>query len=114
MSLSTLAIRLYPETLRTLAFGSISGAYAAIGSAFVQPSRILIIQNFTDVVLTYSFDGINDHLELPANGQIVLDVTTNQVQTLGCFIAQGTKIYVKGSPGSGSANVSTFYGFSGV
>lgn len=109
----SLAIRLYPEPLRSLAFGGIGGGYAGIGTAFVHPSRILLVQNFTDVILTYSLDGLEDHFQLPPNGFILLDVTTNQVQTLGCFVSQGTRIYVKGAPTLGQANVSTFYGFEG-
>lgn len=108
------AIRLYPETLRSLAFGSISGTYAGIGSAFLQPSRILYVLNNTDVLLTFSFDGVNDHFVLPSSGFLLLDVTANKTNTGGAFsIAEGQRIYVKGAPTSGSAYVSTFYGING-
>jgi len=110
----SLAIRLLPEPLRSIAFGSISGAYAGIGPIFVHPSRILLVQNFTDAILTYSFDGLVDHFQLPPNGFLLLDVTTNQVKESGFFIAQGTRIYVKGTPSLGQANVSTFYGYDGA
>jgi hypothetical protein len=109
----SLAIRLYPEPLRSLASGSISGSFSRIGTPFTAPSRILWVQNLTDVTLSFSLDGIVTHFQLPTNGFVLLDVTTNQVQTSGCFISQGTQIYVSGSPTMGQANVSTWFGFEG-
>ena len=109
----SLAIRLYPEPLRSLAFGGISGTYAGIGTSFTSPSRIFWVQNLTDVTLTFSLDGLVDHFQLPTNGFVLLDVTTNQVQSSGCFISQGTRVYVKGAPTLGQANVSTWFGFEG-
>lgn len=111
--MSNLAVRLYPEPIRTLAFGSISGTYAGIGTSFANASRLLIIQNFTEVTLTYSWDGVTDHLVLPTNGQIIIDVTANQTSTGGSLnFAIGTRIYVKGSPTTGAVYVTTFYGAS--
>ena len=110
------AISLYPETIRSLAFGSISGTYAAVGTALANPSRILIIQNFTDQQMFFSFDGTNNHLTLPSGGQIVLDFTANKTVTGGAaYLREGLIVYVKqvSAPGSGSVYVSTFYGTNG-
>lgn len=110
-----LANKLYPETLRTLAFGSISGTYARIGSAFANPIRLLVLQNETDVLLTFSFDGVNDHMVLPATGQIVLDVGSNKSDASGeLYFSQGQSIYVSGSPSSGDVYLSVFYGIGAV
>ena len=108
----SLAIRCIPETVRTLAAGSVAAGYTAVGSAFNNPIRILIIQNLTDQSVMFSFDGTNDHLPLLANGYVVLDVSSNKNQTDGFFFAVGTTIYVKqiGAPSSGSVYVSVFYG----
>lgn len=115
MAVPNLAIRALPETLRSLAFGSISGTYAGLGSAFANPVRILFMENLTDVTLTYSWDGVNDHLVLPRNGYISIDVTANLASTGGAFnFAQGTRIYVKGSPTSGSTYLTVIYGTTGV
>lgn len=112
--MSNLAVRLYPETLRTLAFGSISAVYTGIGSALDNPCRIFYLLNATDVLLTFSFDGVNDHLVLPSGGFILLDVTSNMSLTGGSLsISQGQRIYVKGSPTSGSVYLSVFYGSNG-
>ena len=112
--MSSLAIRLLPETLRTLAFGGIGGAYAAIGAAFANPSRILYITNTTDVVLTFSLDGVNDHFVVPTGAGLIVDVMTNRSNPGGAFvISQGTVVYVKGAPTSGAVYLSTFYGANG-
>ncbi len=118
------AIRFEPETIRTRAFGSISGTYAPIGQAIasssnnqyplLHPARQFILQNFTDAILTYSWDGINDHLQLMPSGQLIDDITTNHTSTGGTFcMPQGQIIYVKGSPGSGQTNLTIFYGAGG-
>ena len=112
--MSNLAVRLLAEPLRSLAFGAISGTYAGIGTAFANPCRIMHITNTTDVVLTYSFDGINDHFVVSPNGFILLDVTTNHSTVGGSFtISQGQRIYVKGAPTLGSTYLSVFYGANG-
>ena len=111
MASANLAVRLGAETLRTLAFGSISGTYAAVGTALLNPARQIIITNTTDVLLTFSFDGVNDHFVLPANAFLLLDVTSNMTLVGGTLvIAQGQRIYVKGTASSGSVYLSSFYG----
>lgn len=106
-----LAVRLYPEPIRSLAFGSISGTYAGIGTPFVNPSRITYIVNTTDVLLTFSFDGINDHFVIPSQAYLLIDISSNASITGGAFnIAANQRIYVKGAPGSGTVYLSTFFG----
>jgi hypothetical protein len=112
--MSNLAVRLLAEPLRSLAFGSISGTYAGVGTAFANPCRIIHITNTTDVLLIYSFDGINDHFVVAANGFILLDVTTNHSTVGGSFtISQGQRVYVKGAPTLGSTYLSVFFGANG-
>ncbi len=113
MSSFNLSLRIYPEVLRTLAFGSITGTYAGIGTAFLNPIRVFHIVNTTDVLLTFSFDGVNDHFVVAANSFILLDVTSNSTISGASFhVAQGTRIYVKGSPSLGSVYLAAFYGVS--
>ena len=106
------AIRLAPEPVRTLAFGSIEVAYMGIGTSFTRPIRILMIQNLTDESLMFSFDGVDDHTPLPRDGFLLLDVATNRTSEGGFFIAEGTRIYVRriGTPTEGDVYVTTFYG----
>lgn len=108
----SLSIKLLPEDARSLAFGSIGVSYMGIGTAFENPIRLLLIQNMTDESLMFSFDGINDHVPLPRDGYILLDVTANKSTEAGMYFAEGTRIYVKqiGAPTTGSAYVTVFYG----
>ena len=110
MSLSS--VRLLPETARTLAFGAIGAAYMGIGTAFGNPVRLLLLQNLTDASLMFCFDGINDHLALPRDGYMLLDVTANKSTEAGMYFAEGTRMYVKeiDTTTLGSVYVTTFYG----
>ncbi len=111
MSAQNLSIRIYPEVLRTAAFGAISGTYSGIGTALLNPARLLYIVNNTDVLLTFSFDGINDHFVIPQQSYILLDITSNTTVVGGVFaIAQGQRIYVKGAPTLGTVYLTTFFG----
>ena len=111
MSNSNQALRLSAETLRTLAFGSISGTYAAIGTAFLNPSRLLYIVNSMDVLATFSLDGTHDHFVVPAGSYILIDVGSNRSDMSGNLnFPQNQIIYVKAtSPSTGSVYLSTFY-----
>jgi hypothetical protein len=107
-----LAIKLLAEPLRTIAFGSISGTYAGIGTALANPARQFLIQNTTDVLLTYSFDGVNDHFVLPSSSFFLNDISSNKALPSGAFyLAEGTRLYVKGSPTLGATYFSVFYGY---
>ena len=109
---AALSIRLVPDTAKTLAFGAIAAGYMGVGAAFDHPVRILMIQNLTDAQLMFSFDGINDHVPLPREGYLLLDVTANKATEGGFYIAEGTRVYVKQIevPTVGSVYVTTFYG----
>lgn len=105
------AIRMVPELLRSLAFGSITGTYAGIGTAFQDAIRIMHIFNDTDALLTFSIDGVHDYFVVPASSFILLDLTANATSIGGAaYIAAGTRIYVKGSPSMGSVYLSVWYG----
>ena len=111
MANQNLSVRFAAEALRTLAFGSISSSYAALGTALANPSRQIMIVNTTDSLLTFSLDGVTDHFVLPSGSQFILDVSSNMVLPSGTWmISKGLVFYVKGGPGSGSVYLSTFYG----
>lgn len=111
MANPALAVRAYFEPLRTLAFGSISGAYAAIGTALSNPSRQLTVTNNTDVLITFSIDGSTDHFVLLPGSAWVNDICSNTSIIAGAFmLSQNTIIYAKGAPTIGSVYISTLYG----
>lgn len=114
---NNLAVSLYAEQLRSLAFGAITGTYAGIGPSLEFPCRIYYIQNQTDVLLAFSWDGITDHFVIPSGGFILLDVTTNRTDTGGSMnIAAGRRTYVREPAGAatlGGVYLTSFYGFNG-
>ena len=114
MSVIGNAIRILAEPVRTLAFGSISGAYMGIGTGLSNASRIIYILNATDAFLMFSYDGVNDNQPLPANSAILLDLTANKTQQQGAYISEGTRVYVKevGTPSTGAVYVASYYGAS--
>lgn len=112
-----IAIRWYPETMRTLAGASITNAvFTAIGSPLLHPARQFLIWNYTDQKLLFSLDGINTHFSMPANSGIIDDVTSNAALSKGLMLAQGEILYVKASTGatpSGEVDFSVFYATDG-
>ncbi len=110
------AKRVYFDTLRSLAFGGISGAYAAVGSALTVEPRIICITNDTQGGMIFSDDNTNatGKFYLPAGSFKLFDLTSNLVpgKDDGFVIAKGTIIYVKQSsaPVSGGVYVEYIYG----
>jgi hypothetical protein len=109
MSSNQLAIRLAIEPLRTISATTINASYMGIGTALSNPSRKLLFQNYTDALITFSDDGVNDKFVLEAGGQFILDEALNHN---GDYTPQGTRFYAKGSPGTGAVYLSTWYGAS--
>lgn len=101
------------DVLRTLAFGSVTGSYAAVGAPLSYPARIICFTNTTNEDVTFSMDGVTDQLIVPAGSFKLFDVTTNHRpvnQDDFCF-ANGTQWYVKSgaSPSSGAVYIEVVY-----
>jgi|SRR5579862_3214782 hypothetical protein len=115
--MSNLAIRIFPEPVRSLAFGSIVVGYTAIGTPLAFPSRLLVFQNLTDASVMVSWDGVNNHQPIGINGYMIMDITANKTNNGGAFaIHAGTQFYIKylsGAPSVGSFYLSTYYGIGG-
>lgn len=110
-----MAKKAFLDTLRSLAFGSISGTYAAVGAVFAHPARIICIVNNTNGDMIFSTDSTNasGNLFIPAGGFKLLDVTANMIPDKDDSLAfpAATQIYVKQSsaPTSGSVYVELVY-----
>jgi len=105
-------IRVKFEPVRSLAFGSIGAAYMGVGTPTDHPARMVLIQNFTDADLMFSFDGIEDHFPVKFDSSFILDVSSNKTIDTGFFIEQGSRLYVKeiDTPTTGSVYFTVFYG----
>lgn len=102
--------RMLFDSMRSLASGSISGTYAAVGGVLQFPMRIIHVTNLTDVTLTYSMDGTNDHFVLPSMCFLLLDISSDRAKEDAFFLAEGEILYVKGSPTTGTTYFSSIYG----
>lgn len=110
----SLSIRMRFEPVRSLGFASIGGAYMGVGSAISHPARQIFIQNLTDETLMFSFNGVDDHFPLPANGFFLDDISSNKVATAhGFYLAEGERLYVKNNgtpPSEGAVYFTVVYG----
>jgi hypothetical protein len=113
----SLAIKALFEPLRSTSAAAITGAggaYIGVGTALNFPTRQFFIQNYTDQILMFSFDGINDHFPLAPNQFYLNDLTSNKTVETGYFIAKDTRLYVKylgtSNPTMNSVYFSVLYG----
>lgn len=78
---------------QSLAFGSISGTYAPIGSALGHNACILIITSTLNQPVWVSFDGVNDNIfQL---GTAFQQAKVIDLKASGLVLAGDTVIYVK-------------------
>lgn len=101
------------EALRSLAFGSISGSYAAVGTALENQCRLICITNNTEGDMLFSIDGSTDHLFVAAGSFKLFDLQSNMksVNEDRFVFKKGTQFYVKQSeaPVSGSVYIEVIY-----
>jgi len=101
------------EDLRSLAFGSISGSYAAVGTAVASPVRLFCLTNNTEGDMIFSLDGTNDHFFVAAGSFKLIDIQSNinPNKEDKYVLDQGTIFYVKQDTGpvSGSVYVEVMY-----
>jgi hypothetical protein len=106
-------LKLFPEPMRSIAAGLIDDTYRTVGSAFQHPIYWIHLYNGTDQAVTFSWDGTDDHLFLPAGGFLVMDITTNHAQNAaGLFFSIGQRIWVREAtvtPTTGIITLSAFY-----
>lgn len=101
--------RIKIENLRSVAFGSITANYTAIGDPFSHPITKINLFNGTDEILLFSDDGTNNKIILPGGAFILLDITLEGEES--DYASKGDSWYVKrsGIPTSGSVYLTAFY-----
>ena len=96
--------RAHFDTIREVAFGDISGSYAAVGTPLSDYTRIVCFTNSTGEDVYVSDDGVNAKLRVVANSYKLLDISANKIRDDGLFLPIGLQFYVKqvtASPTSG-------------
>ena len=104
--------KLSVEPQKTAAFGAIGVGYSAIGTPFSNACSILTVQNLTNAVLQFSFNGVDDHFPLAIDAKQTWDACANRTNAQeGAFFSKGTQMYVKriGTPTSGAVYVTVIY-----
>lgn len=109
MATSRESIKIFPETLRSIAASTFTGSYQVVGGVLVHPSRIVKFTNDTATGVTISWNGTNDHDYLPSGSFLLLDVSTNREISEILNIAVGVQFYVKGSVSTGNFYISSYY-----
>lgn len=66
------------ETLRSLAYTSISGSYAAIGTPLSHPIRTICFINNTNGDMFVSDDGVNNKIFVARNSYKLYDLNSNR------------------------------------
>lgn len=112
MAIEIQSLRIAFEPVQSLDYSSIDSGYTAVGGPIANAARQFFIQNLTDALLMFSFDGVNDHFPLPSEGFFLDDITTNKVQSQGFYLSANTVLYVRtiDSPSIGSVYFSVSYG----
>jgi hypothetical protein len=83
--------------LRSLAFGSISGTYAAVGNPLEQPVRMFRLINATNGDLIATTKLTEDQFFISASSFVLYDLTANSGSPGQSLLAEGTQFYVKQS-----------------
>ena len=101
------------DELRSLAFGGISGSYAAVGSSLDQYARVITITNNTEGDMLFTTDNSRDELFVAAGSFKLYDIQANMNDRDDdkFVLAKGTQFYVKQvtAPTSGSVYIEFIY-----
>ena len=103
------------QTIRTVAFGGITGVFANVGAALSAPARLVKIVNTSNRTAEITTDGTNVQDLLPANSFALYDLTTNRINDEGAFMRSGTQFQTRrpaadANPTSGSVSVVVLVG----
>jgi hypothetical protein len=96
------------DTLRTLAFGGISGTYATVGVVLANPANAFRLINGTNGDILFSVDGTNDNFFVPASSFVLYDIAANKtIPGNSLQVAAQTQFYAKQStaPTSGAVYI---------
>lgn len=97
-----------PVPLSSINSTTFTGAYQLVAT-LPRPCLIVRMVNNSAVLVTISYDGVNDHDVIPTLGVLQLDIQANAGATnYTAFLRQGTSIYVKAAASTGLFYVSGY------
>lgn len=104
------ATSIFPDPLRSISATTFTGSFQALGGPLLHKVGLIKFVNNTSVLVTVSWDGVNNHDVYPAGTYGVFDVTTNQGnEGRGIYIPVGIQFYVNASVGTGSFYMIALY-----
>lgn len=107
-----MGIKVQYENIRLLAFGDISGTYAAVGTVLSHPARNVKFVNTTQGDMYFTMNNAVDQIIVPAGTAYVADYGSNKSDNDTQYvIAKGTQFYVKQieAPVSGAVYIEVYY-----
>jgi len=101
------------DELRSIAFGSISGSYAVVGSSTTVYGRVITITNNTEGDMLLTTDNSRDEMFIAAGSYKLYDIQANMNthDDDKYVLPKGTQFYVKQleAPTSGSVYIEIMY-----
>jgi hypothetical protein len=104
--------KVLPITINSISAGTFNNTFQLLSPASGIPQSLIMIRliNDTTVGVFISYDGVNEHDFVAAATNLTIQFQTNsQQQNQVCCLAQGTKIYVRSSVGTGTFFLGGFY-----
>lgn len=97
--------------LSTVASSTVTGNYAPLnGTGFSHAPFFIRINNASNMAITVSYDGVNDHEFIPTGTIFQLETQTNsQPNAQVALFAKHTIVYIKGTAGTGNIYLSGYY-----
>ncbi len=100
-----------PLDLASVLSSTVTALYAPLnGTGFSQAPFFIRIINASNMAITISYDGVNDHDFVVANS--VLEIPCQSNAQPGAFVAlfpKNTIVYIKGTAGTGTIYIAGYY-----
>lgn len=100
------------DPLRVVEFGDYTGDFVTMGDPFAHKVRIVDMLNTSDKDAIISFDGVEDHVYVPAGGFVLYDIEANTLSGFEFTFSLHTQPYVNwaSAPTSGAVILGAAYG----
>jgi len=103
--------RVKPLILRAINPATFTGSYQAINPLGCEGAcNYIVINNYSNVAIYLSYDGVNDHGFILPDSSLIVSVQMNsQPSNQKNLFQKGMIVWVKGAAGVGTVNLSGFY-----